>query len=137
MPHRCTKCGRIYPDGDKRILKGCECGNNKFIYVPKEKKLKEAEKVKEVKGEPLKVKAGREKEVEKRVIDAESVESVKILNPGTYEINLEKIFSREEIIIALQEDGRYAIHLPSLVGKLEKKLERKKSDKKQSNTKKS
>ncbi len=137
MPHKCTKCGRIYPDGDKRILKGCECGNNRFIYVPKEKKLKETEGIKEVKGGPLKVKAGREKEVEKRVIDVESVESVRILSPGTYEINLEKIFSREEIIIALQEDGRYAIHLPSLVGKLEKKLERKKSDKRQSNTKKS
>jgi len=138
MPHKCTKCGRIYPDGDKRILKGCECGNNRFIYVPKEKKLKaEGAKVKEVKDEPLKVKAEEEKDVEKKVVDAESVESVRILNPGTYEINLEKIFSREEIIIALQEDGRYAIHLPSLVGKLEKKLERKKSDKRQSNTKKS
>jgi len=38
MPHRCTKCGKEYPDGDMRILNGCECGNNKFLYVPKEKK---------------------------------------------------------------------------------------------------
>ncbi|MEM0330663.1 MAG: Zn-ribbon containing protein, partial [Archaeoglobaceae archaeon] len=34
--------------------------------------------------------------------------------------NLEKLLEREEIIIALEEDGRYIIHLPSLLKKKSK-----------------
>ncbi len=110
MPHRCTKCGRIYPDGDSRILKGCECGNNRFEYVPKERKKKVNEERE----------AGETEKSGEKAVDVEGVESVKILSPGMYEINLEKVFSRDEIVIALQEEGRYAIHLPSLVGRLGK-----------------
>jgi predicted nucleic acid-binding Zn-ribbon protein len=123
MPHKCTKCGRIYPDGDRRILNGCECGNNRFIYVPKDKS----------KDKRIKEKNKDERLNEDRTgkgVNAEGVESVRIIDPGMYEINLEKVFSREEIIIALREDGRYVIHLPSLIGKLEKKLVKRKSDKK-------
>jgi predicted nucleic acid-binding Zn-ribbon protein len=104
MPHRCTKCGKEYPDGDMRILNGCECGNNKFLYVPKEKKDAE-EHAEEMKNK----------------LSGMGVESVKILAPGQYEINLEKILSRDEIVIALQEDGRYVIHLPSLLKRRKKK----------------
>ena len=125
MPHRCTKCGKVYPDGDSRILRGCECGNNRFEYVPRES-------VREAKREERRKKEARKTEKEKRIeregVDIEGVESVKILSPGMYEINLEKVFSRDEIVIALQEEGRYAIHLPSLVGKLGR--ERKKKDRK-------
>lgn len=100
MPHRCTKCEKIYADGDMRLLQGCECGNNKFYYVPKEKKEKE----------------GVMEEIKKDLIKF-GIESIKIIAPGQYEINLEKLFEREEIIIALEEDGRYVIHLPSLLKK--------------------
>lgn len=96
MPHRCTKCGKIYADGDMRLLQGCECGNNKFYYVPKEKKEKVVEEIKEE-------------------LARFGIESIRILAPGQYEINLQKLFERDEIIIALEEDGRYVIHLPSLL----------------------
>jgi len=102
MPHRCTKCGKEYADGDIRILQGCECGNNKFLYVPKEERKQEKKK-------------------EKEEIAVPEVESVKILHPGMYEINLEKVFSRDEIVIALREEGRYIIHLPSLLKRRKKK----------------
>lgn len=87
-----------------QILQGCECGNNKFLYVPKEKRgvKEQAEDV-------------------KNQLSEMGVESVKILAPGQYEINLEKILSRDEIVIALQEDGRYVIHLPSLLKSRKKK----------------
>ena len=108
MPHKCTKCGKIYQDGDYRILKGCECGNNRFLYVPKEKpKKKEEERKKE------------EKE-EIKLDDFEGIESVRIIAPGMYEIKLENIFSRDGIVIAIQEEGRYMIHLPSLLKKKKK-----------------
>ena len=39
-------------------------------------------------------------------------ESIKILEPGQYELNLMELYDREEYIVALEEDGRYAIKVP-------------------------
>lgn len=38
--------------------------------------------------------------------------SIKILEPGEYELNLMELYDRDEYIIALQEDGRYMIQMP-------------------------
>ncbi|RRJ32533.1 OapC/ArvC family zinc-ribbon domain-containing protein [Halocatena pleomorpha] len=39
-------------------------------------------------------------------------ESIKILEPGQYELNLMELYDREEYIIALQENGHYVIQMP-------------------------
>ncbi|WP_225335824.1 Zn-ribbon domain-containing protein [Halomicrobium urmianum] len=39
-------------------------------------------------------------------------ESIKVLDPGKYELNLMELYDREEYIIALREDGRYSIQVP-------------------------
>lgn len=39
-------------------------------------------------------------------------ESIKVLEPGQYELNLMELYDREEYIIALQENGRYVIQVP-------------------------
>jgi hypothetical protein len=39
-------------------------------------------------------------------------ESIKIVNPGQYELNLMELYDRDEYIISLQEDGRYVIEVP-------------------------
>ncbi|WP_330630478.1 OapC/ArvC family zinc-ribbon domain-containing protein [Halocatena halophila] len=39
-------------------------------------------------------------------------ESIKILEPGQYELNLMELYGREEYIIALQENGHYVIQMP-------------------------
>ncbi|MFB6129069.1 MAG: Zn-ribbon domain-containing protein [Halorhabdus sp.] len=39
-------------------------------------------------------------------------ESIRIVEPGQYELNLMELYEREEYIIALQEDGRYQIQVP-------------------------
>jgi predicted nucleic acid-binding Zn-ribbon protein len=39
-------------------------------------------------------------------------ESIKILEPGQYELNLMELYNRDEYIIALQEDGQYVIEVP-------------------------
>ncbi len=103
-----------------RILKGCECGNNKFLYVPKAKV--EAGVAEEVEGkieieEPV-------KRIEKQLTDM-GIASIKIIAPGKYELNLDRLFTSDEIIIALQEDGKYVIHLPSLLKKGKKAKKRK------------
>jgi predicted nucleic acid-binding Zn-ribbon protein len=38
-------------------------------------------------------------------------ESIKIVEPGQYELNLMELYDREEYIIALQENGRYVIEV--------------------------
>ncbi|ERH02637.1 MAG: Zn-ribbon containing protein (DUF2072) [Halonotius sp. J07HN6] len=33
MPHQCTNCGHVFPDGSKEMLSGCpDCGGNKFQF---------------------------------------------------------------------------------------------------------
>lgn len=39
-------------------------------------------------------------------------ESIRIVSPGKYELNLMELYDREEYIIALQENGRYVIEVP-------------------------
>ena len=39
-------------------------------------------------------------------------ESINILEPGSYELNLVKLYEREEHIIQIQEDGKYVIQIP-------------------------
>jgi len=39
-------------------------------------------------------------------------ESIRIVEPGQYELNLMELYDREQYIIALQEDGRYVIDVP-------------------------
>jgi predicted nucleic acid-binding Zn-ribbon protein len=42
-------------------------------------------------------------------------ESIKVLEPGQYELNLMELYDRDEYIIALQEDGRYSIQVPDVI----------------------
>ena len=37
MPHKCTQCGKLYPDAASELLKGCECGSKFFYYIREEK----------------------------------------------------------------------------------------------------
>ena len=39
-------------------------------------------------------------------------ESIRIVEPGQYELNLMELYDREEHIVALQEDGKYVIEVP-------------------------
>jgi predicted nucleic acid-binding Zn-ribbon protein len=43
-------------------------------------------------------------------------ESIKIVAPGEYELNLMELYDRTEYIISLQEDGRYVIEVPDSWG---------------------
>ena len=42
---------------------------------------------------------------------AEQFESIRIVAPGEYELNLQELYDRDEYIISLQEDGRYIIDM--------------------------
>jgi len=40
-------------------------------------------------------------------------ETIRIVEPGSYELNLMNLYEEDQKIIALQEDGRYQVTLPS------------------------
>ena len=141
MPHKCTRCESIFEDGAPVILSGCpNCGWNKFLYV-KEEELEGAEKgaveadqesghhavIDESSGhQPESKPAGKiireideiigpeEKDSSTSDDEGERVESVRILGPGSYELNLDSLFDRKEIVMAIKEDGTYALHLSSM-----------------------
>ncbi|HJK53634.1 MAG TPA: Zn-ribbon containing protein, partial [Methanocorpusculum sp.] len=50
----------------------------------------------------------------------ERVESVRILSPGKYELNLERLAESQDIIIGV-DDGKYMLDLPSMSKKKQKK----------------
>lgn len=136
MPHKCTKCESLFKDGAAIILSGCpKCGWNKFLYVKDEKTSQEISEnpagslppaatkfIKEVddlignRAAPVKTESKDAKTQAPEEIGSR-VESVRILSPGSYELNLESLLERDEIVMALKEDGTYIVHLPSVFQK--------------------
>lgn len=125
MPHKCTKCGREFSDGSMEILKGCpSCGGKKFLYVSdstrhddvlEEKTIDEiAEDTQE---EVLEVKPATEEHRE--VFDR--IESIRVLNPGSYELNIEKLAKSDEVVVRLGRDERYMVDILSMAKGKKKK----------------
>ena len=117
MPHQCVRCGKLHEDGSKELLKGCDCGSKFFFFIKKEE-VEEAKKI----AEDLSVE-DRE-QIEKDVMDIVGtnfnnketvfldIESIKILRPGKYELDLVDLFRWKPLVYKL-EDGKYIIDLVS------------------------
>jgi hypothetical protein len=139
MPHKCTRCESIFKDGAAIILNGCpKCGWNKFLYVRDETPapehvmkpdvpvstgqispeasnfIKEVDEMLLIQDEPKQHEFIKEQKVETPKEIGNRVESIRILSPGQYELNLESLLERKEIVMALKEDGTYIVHLPSV-----------------------
>lgn len=116
MPHQCVRCGTFYDDGSKEILHGCKCGARLFFYVRKEK----LEQAKEVVQNLTKV---EKKQIEKDVynimgveIEEEKpvildIESIRILKPGKFEIDLVHLFNKKNPLIYKLDEGKYVIDI--------------------------
>ena len=130
MPHKCTKCGREYPDGSTEILKGCgSCGGKKFLYIKEaeiHKDVLEEKSIEEIaeesKEEVLEVVAPKKK---KEVEMFDRVETIRILSPGSYEINIEKMAQSDERIVSVGNEGSYIIDLMSMAKEPKKKRSKK------------
>jgi predicted nucleic acid-binding Zn-ribbon protein len=137
MPHKCTRCENIFKDGAAIILNGCpKCGWNKFLYVRDESPgsaaktgistntalispeasnfIREVDELLGIKDETTELK--HEPEIETKEV-GNRIESIRILSPGQYELNLESLLERKEIVMALKEDGTYIVNLPSVFKK--------------------
>jgi uncharacterized protein len=131
MPHKCTKCGREYKDGSTEILKGCaSCGGKKFLYVKEDqlnKDVLEEKSIEEIaeesKEEVLEV---VEPKAKKQVEMYDRVETIRIVAPGSYELNLEKMAQSDERIVSVGKEGSYIIDLMSMTKDEPRKKHRKK-----------
>jgi len=120
MPYRCVHCTTTYADTSKEVLSGCLCGSKFFFYIKQEKigqitQQQEPEltlEEKEQMEEELREIAGLHNQPETPVFL--DFESVKVLKPGKYLIDLGRLFSRNKPQIYQLEDGKYIIDLHSL-----------------------
>ncbi len=123
MPHQCVKCGRLFEDASQELLKGCgSCGGKFFFFMKK----KDVEQVKEA---TAKLTEHDKKQLEKDALDligeeggdegegpeqpvVLDLESIRMLKPGKFEIDLVDIFKGRPLVYKL-EDGKYIIDIAS------------------------
>ncbi|NJD52748.1 MAG: hypothetical protein FIB07_07760 [Candidatus Methanoperedens sp.] len=143
MPHKCTRCESIFKDGAAIILNGCpKCGWNKFLYVRDDSPapgpvaktetaantgqispeasnfIREVDEILGIKEEKTELTIKNEPKAENAAKEVgDRIESIRILSPGQYELNLESLLERKEIVMALKEDGTYIVNLPSVFKK--------------------
>lgn len=123
MPNQCIHCGRIIPAGSKEILDGCaNCKSRFFFYIREEKAAKlEEQKVIEEMNKVDKTKVEDDVRTILDIQDEEEpvildIESVRILKPGKFEIDLVHLLNRKPVVFKLEE-GKYIIDLESALPK--------------------
>jgi predicted nucleic acid-binding Zn-ribbon protein len=130
MPHKCVQCGRDYKDASPVILRGCEsCGGRKFLYVGENDRnrdvlLEQSAKAlaKEAPDQVLVVSTEQEGKTE----SLDRVESIRIIAPGTYELNIEKLANSDERVVGIGTEGNYLLDLHSMIKPGKDKKSRKK-----------
>lgn len=119
MPYKCVHCSATYPDGDEALLKGCSSCNRKFFfYITKDKLEKmnaEGNSLEELSAQEKKQMEHDVREIA-GISDEETpvfldFESVTITKPGTYLIDVQKLFSKDKPRVYKLEDGKYIIDL--------------------------
>lgn len=125
MPHKCVKCGREFEDGSTDILKGCpSCSGKKFLYVREEERHDDVLEEKPIESLMEEKKEGvLEVNPPKEVVPEyyERIESIRILGPGRYELNIEKLAKSDEMVLGIGKEGKYMVDIPSMARSTGKK----------------
>jgi len=122
MPHQCVHCSKIIPVGSKEILEGCNnCGGKFFFYI-RDEQIPEIQKSKELPIPEFNTVDKKQVEEDVRSIlkiedDSKPVildlESIRILQPGKFEIDIVSLMNRRPIVFKLQE-GKYLIDIEGM-----------------------
>ena len=120
MPHQCVHCGKLYEIASKELLEGCSCGSHFFFFIKQEqldalrnKSIPTIELKKEEKQRierDVREMIGAEQEDIPVILD---LESVKVLGPGKFEIDVVNLFNQKRPLIYKLEEGKYIIDLSS------------------------
>jgi len=126
MGHQCTKCGEIYPDASPELLAGCKCGA-KFFYYIRQDRLDELNRInsEEIQDTIAELDRSDKTQIEKDIREITGLseepekpvvldlESVRVLSPGKFEIDIVNLFSKKRPVIYRLEEGKYIIDLTS------------------------
>jgi predicted nucleic acid-binding Zn-ribbon protein len=127
MPHQCVRCSRIIPPGSRELLEGCaDCGGRFFFYIKED----QIEKIKE---KMISIPAEEKKKIEKDIRDMAGIidedapvildiESVRAVGEGKFEIDLIKLFRRDQPLVYKLEEGKYIIDMASTLKTSAKEL---------------
>jgi len=121
MPYRCVHCSSIYEDGSKELLEGCICGSKFFFYIKPEKmqEILEQQKIMELAPSEKRQIEHDIREISGLTEEEKPIfldfESVKVIKPGKYLLDLTKLFSKGKPRIYQLEDGKYVIDLNAAV----------------------
>lgn len=120
MPHQCVRCGSMYQDASAQVLKGCSCGAKLFFFIRKDKLAKQQAQ--------LKLSAKEKEQIEHDVLDVIGMEdpdrpiildleSINVIKPGKYELDLRRLFQGEPLIFKVEE-GKYIIDVAETFQKM-------------------
>ena len=115
MPNQCIHCNAIYDDGAQQLLQGCACGSKFFFYLTDDK----LRKIKQIKPEVV-LTGDERKRIESDVREITGIEeedapvvldfeSVRLLKPGKYLIDIHNLFAKGKPLVYSLEDGKYFI----------------------------
>jgi predicted nucleic acid-binding Zn-ribbon protein len=140
MPHQCTQCGKIYSDVSEEILTGCSCGTRFFYYIRQER-LDEIEqgKTSEVQDTIKELDKTDKVKIEKEIREITGVEepeipvildleSIKVIGPGKFEIDVVNLFNKKRPLIYKLGEGKYIIDLASTLKANTEEIDRKIKD---------
>lgn len=122
MPHQCVHCSATYGDGAREILHGCTCGSKFFFYLTQEK----LDKIQNTPKESITLTVKEKEKIEEDVRDIIGIgeeetpivmdfESIKVIKPGKYVIDLHNLFTKERPLVYTVEEGKYFVDLTSNV----------------------
>ncbi len=121
MPYRCVHCSRLYSDGSQEILVGCSVCQSKFFFYIRQEQF---EKIQTQQEPIIELSAEEKKQIEKDVREISGIadeetpvfldfESIKVVKPGKYLVDLAHLFNRNKPRVYKLEDGKYVIDLSS------------------------
>ena len=138
MPHQCTKCGEMYPDAAPELLAGCKCGS-KFFYYIKEERFNELNKINnsEIQETLFELNRADKTQIEKDIREITglseepdkpivlNLESVRVIRPGKFEIDIINLFSKKRPLIYRLEEGKYIIDLSDTIKVSQEEIDKK------------
>src|SRR3989339_1564261 len=127
MPHQCVRCNHVYQDGANEIIKGCSCAGRLFFYI-KKNQIEESKEI--ISNLTVEEKKQIETDVKEMVGEQEDdqpvildLESIRVLKPGKYELDLVHLFKKDPLIFKLEE-GKYIIDLPQIFKEEREKIKK-------------
>ena len=122
MPHQCVHCSKILDMGSKEILEGCDSCGGKFFFSIKDE---QAERIRLSRDELIpefnsvdKTKIEADVRSILKIEDEErpvilDLESVRVLGPGKFELDIVSLMNRRPIVFKVSE-GKYLIDIEGL-----------------------